>query len=606
MTGSGPRATGSRVRRGARRALARSVRVGARLRASAGGAGGTDTPRRGDLISAAIAVVFDPDYYLRTYPDIAAAGVDPLVHYLDHGRSEGRRPTVLFDPEWYVEQNPDVRGDPLEHFLDVGGQQGRDPSRYGFQARWYLDRYPEVVSAGVNPLVHYLAEGAAAGLDPSPHFSTSWYLEQNPEVARRGVNPLVHYLRTGARMGKRPNPRGTSITGAEVDGEDFVEPVHQLESELHPEVRPLRIAPGRDVARVNLVLESLRGEGLESDEFSAGVLALRFAERTGRTLRVIATREAVHTVALADLVRLAQAAPTTEIETVLAAPASECVEMGAGDVFLTTSWMSTWSVLQVVPAARVCYVAQADERGRYPNGEMTGRVMEVLANDDLKVVVGSDELRQHFLADGLRGLESRSVTMDQSVADYVAGGRVLGEDTVRKVYVHAAPEPESMWSLAVGAVDEAVRRGTLREGRFEVHLVGGDVPPVSLSDGSVPVIHSHLDRSQHRELVRSCDLAVVLVAGPWPGQAVMQAAAAGLVTVTNTWRGRTGLDRLSDRVLEVAPTLEGLADGLEAGLALLDEVGGRPFVPPDSPAFAAPPVAVEAAVDSLARWLPRA
>jgi len=42
--------------------------------------------------------VFDERFYLSTYPDIAAAGVDPLEHYLAAGRFEGRRPSAIFDP----------------------------------------------------------------------------------------------------------------------------------------------------------------------------------------------------------------------------------------------------------------------------------------------------------------------------------------------------------------------------------------------------------------------------------------------------------------------------------------------------------------------------
>lgn len=35
---------------------------------------------------------FDPVYYLDRYPDVAAAGIDPLLHYLRHGAGEGRLP----------------------------------------------------------------------------------------------------------------------------------------------------------------------------------------------------------------------------------------------------------------------------------------------------------------------------------------------------------------------------------------------------------------------------------------------------------------------------------------------------------------------------------
>jgi hypothetical protein len=34
---------------------------------------------------------FDADLYLRMYPDVAKSGQAPLLHYLRHGRDEGRK-----------------------------------------------------------------------------------------------------------------------------------------------------------------------------------------------------------------------------------------------------------------------------------------------------------------------------------------------------------------------------------------------------------------------------------------------------------------------------------------------------------------------------------
>jgi hypothetical protein len=42
--------------------------------------------------AAALSAGFDPAFYLAQYPDIAAAGMDPLLHYVQFGRAEGRLP----------------------------------------------------------------------------------------------------------------------------------------------------------------------------------------------------------------------------------------------------------------------------------------------------------------------------------------------------------------------------------------------------------------------------------------------------------------------------------------------------------------------------------
>jgi glycosyltransferase involved in cell wall biosynthesis len=76
-------------------------------------------------------VFFDRGFYLKHNPDIVAAGVDPVTHYLHHGGFEGRAPGRNFDSAWYLGQNPDVRGaavNPLLHYLAAGHAEGRVPN----------------------------------------------------------------------------------------------------------------------------------------------------------------------------------------------------------------------------------------------------------------------------------------------------------------------------------------------------------------------------------------------------------------------------------------------------------------------------------------------
>ena len=66
-----------------------------------------------------VAAAFDRAHYLSAYPDIAAAGVDPLDHYLTAGRPEGRDPRPDLNAADYLEVNPDFAasgGDPLLHW----------------------------------------------------------------------------------------------------------------------------------------------------------------------------------------------------------------------------------------------------------------------------------------------------------------------------------------------------------------------------------------------------------------------------------------------------------------------------------------------------------
>lgn len=91
---------------------------------------------------------------------VSGEAVDPaddLVALLDG--------SVYFDGGWYLQQYPDVAAagaDPIRHYLESGAEEGRDPSPR-FSTRAYLDRYPDVGGTGVNPLVHFLRFGLQEG-----------------------------------------------------------------------------------------------------------------------------------------------------------------------------------------------------------------------------------------------------------------------------------------------------------------------------------------------------------------------------------------------------------------------------------------------------------
>lgn len=77
-----------------------------------------------------------------------------------------------------------------------------------FDAKWYLEAYPDVRDSGGDPARHYLESGWREGRDPGPTFCTTAYLKANSDVVALGVNPLVHYLEHGQAEGRgAPHPR---------------------------------------------------------------------------------------------------------------------------------------------------------------------------------------------------------------------------------------------------------------------------------------------------------------------------------------------------------------------------------------------------------------
>jgi hypothetical protein len=67
-------------------------------------------------------------WYLRQYPDVAAVGIPPALHYVLYGGFEGRDPSPMFSSQAYLDKYPDVRvakTNPLVHYMQKGRYENR-------------------------------------------------------------------------------------------------------------------------------------------------------------------------------------------------------------------------------------------------------------------------------------------------------------------------------------------------------------------------------------------------------------------------------------------------------------------------------------------------
>lgn len=80
-----------------------------------------------------------------------------------------------------------------------------------FDQEWYRQRYPDIANAQIDPLLHYLKDGAGEGRNPGPGFDTTYYLLAYQDVAESGQNPLVHYIRFGRAEQRQPQPNERAL-----------------------------------------------------------------------------------------------------------------------------------------------------------------------------------------------------------------------------------------------------------------------------------------------------------------------------------------------------------------------------------------------------------
>lgn len=109
----------------------------------------------------------------------------------------------LFDDDYYLSTYPDIRTAgiaPLSHYLRSGDAEGRRPNAV-FDPNFYRSQFAGGEPRAVSALYHYAALGEALGLKTSGAFSPRGYLRANPGLQPWLDRPLTHYLHLGAPAG---------------------------------------------------------------------------------------------------------------------------------------------------------------------------------------------------------------------------------------------------------------------------------------------------------------------------------------------------------------------------------------------------------------------
>lgn len=164
---------------------------------------------------------FNSKYYRKQYPDTKNIS-DVLAHFCEIGWLERRNPSQDFDTNYYLETYPDVlmaKVNPFVHYLSQKGEN-RLPKlfinnhtscwqcnimRDFFNPKYYRAKYLDVHNVS-DLLAHFCETGWQEHRNPNADFDTEYYLNINKDVLEAKINPFVHYL-SQPNEGRLPKPK---------------------------------------------------------------------------------------------------------------------------------------------------------------------------------------------------------------------------------------------------------------------------------------------------------------------------------------------------------------------------------------------------------------
>jgi len=330
--------------------------------------------------------------------------------------------------------------------------------------------------------------------------------------------------------------------------------------------------------RVSIVTDSVSSSSLFGGVGTALIFGALLANKRGAQLRIITRTERARPENVDHVLSLYGIALAHEIQFKFAAfyDQKHEIDMVEDELLITTSWWTTAAALPSVPANNILYLLQEDERMFYPLGDDRLRCETILRNSDIRFLINTKLLFDHFVQDGFKNMTEQATWFEPAFPKNVFYPRTRNVDGKRTFFFYARPNnPRNLFYLGIEVIEQAILQQVLDLSVWEICLVGKEIPPVAFSGGYTPRYYETMAWSDYAELLGSVDLGLSLMYTPHPSYPPLDLVASGAVVVTNRFAGKQDLSGYSSNLICVDLDKDALVDALQRAVALVQDASLR-------------------------------
>jgi hypothetical protein len=397
---------------------------------------------------------------------------------------------------------------------------------------------------------------------------------------RRGIiRPYFQRIVFKKNGNVRPRYAAWLFNGASGQGNKFMYAVDKSArgwlEERWPALRPLTIFPDTSTPqRITVVTDSVGPSSLFGGVGTALIVAALWAQRSGAILRIVTRTERPLTTSLSAVLRANGISFEGPVEFQYAPHfGSAEIAVSPRDLFMATSWWTARCLLNTLPADRIVYLLQEDERMFYPYGDDHLACTTTLAEPFGRVVINSGLLHRHLTQDpdAIPGLVGHAISFEPAFI-YARRPVASALEAKRKLFVYARPHnPRNMYATAVNIINEAVLHGILDPQIWEAHLVGKDIDPLVFDGGLKTVYHEPMAWNDYATFLQQMDAGLSLMYTPHPSYPPLDLAVIGVPVLTNSFGIKANLRMYSDNIVTANPTVPAMLDGFRRLIALAED-----------------------------------
>ncbi len=261
------------------------------------------------------------------------------------------------------------------------------------------------------------------------------------------------------------------------------------------------------------------------------------------------------------------------IQVASAAQASKPLQIGPGDVFLATHWTTAQqlkAVLPKMPVRQFFYMLQEFEPGFYAWSSNFALTAETYGLD-FWPVINQATLADYLLAQPMGRLNEpamreRAIVFEPAVdANLFYPGPGSATHRPRRLLFYARPtSTRNLFGLGLLALRQAAADPVFAGWEFVSIGSRGSVPDLPLGNGHMLRRAPWTDYAGYGDVLRGADVLLCPMLSPHTSYPVLEMAACGGWSVTNTFATKTreALEAMSENIIAVEPTVEAMTQGL--------------------------------------------
>ena len=543
--------------------------------------------------------LFDSAYYLKENKSVADSHVNPLLHFVSQKDYGFANPNPLFDSAYYLDRldrSSDFANNPLEDYIKFGWIEGKNPHPL-FDASFYLSEYPDISAANVIPLEHYLGSGFSEGRKPNKIFDPEYY-RASYLSARTDINPLVHYIDEGAGKGYFPAPDFSSLAAA-LNTEAGTSLLGALLEQLHdnglsvsdekigyvppqgllPWFNPLNVMTVSAFnlrPRLNVLLPWIAMKAMSGGPNTVLNFVFRLASH-GIPIRLVSTDlvpDADHEPIFAHCRALAglSSEQAVDVEIVDGSNRLSPLRIGENDVFFATAWWTAQMAHYAVKKTRLkkfIYFVQDYEPVLHEGSTKKALAIDTY-NFDMIPIFNTSLLRDYFIKNNIGSIGNRPASeilyFEPAIDTTKFYHPGLLKERKKRLLFYARPTSayRNLFELGLAALQKIVSDGVIDPAEWEFVGMGEPFDPIDIGAGAQLTAAPWLGFDEYARLMRESSVLLSLMQSPHPSYPPIEFAACGKPVVTSAFENKTAaaLAEISPNILGAHESIEELAKAL--------------------------------------------